>query len=95
MLKINPTLNPNVIKSYQLTRPSVEKGKAVEKRDELSLSKEALSFSKALAEARDAIEFRTTEEKAHIAGIKQAISQGQYRVDSNLIAARIMDDLGI
>ena len=95
MLKINPIVNPAVLKSYQATKPGLDKGKAVEKRDELSLSKEALNFSKALAEAKDAIEFRTAEEKAHIAGLKQAINQGNYRVDSNLIAARIMDDLGI
>ena len=95
MLKINPTLNPNVLKAYQASKPGINKNKPAEKRDEFSLSKEALSFSKALAEAKDAIEFRTTEEKAHIAGLKQAINNGQYRVDSNLIAARIMDDLGL
>ena len=93
--KINPIVNPNVLRSYQANKPGLEKNKAIDKRDEVSLSKEALSFSKALAEAKDAIEFRTNEEKAHMANIKQQINQGTYRIDSNLIAARIMDDLGI
>ena len=93
--KINPVTNPNVLRSYQANKPGFEKSKAVDKRDEVSLSKEALSFSKALADAKDEIEFRTTEEKAHMASIKQQIQQGQYKIDSNLIAARIMDDLGI
>ena len=93
MLKINPVVNPNVLRSYQANKPELEKNNSVGKRDELSLSKEAQNFSKALAEARDAIEFRTPEEKTHIANLKHAISQGQYRVDSNLIAARIVDEL--
>ena len=93
--KINPTMNPNVLRSYQANKPGFEKSKAIDKRDEVSLSKEALSFSKALAEAKDEIEFRTTEEKAHIANLKQQIKQGQYHVDSNLIAAKIMENLGI
>ena len=94
-MKINPILNPNVLKVYQATKPGVEKNKSVDRRDEVSLSKEALSFSKALSEAKDAIEFRTAEEKAHIANLKQQIKQGQYKVDSNLIAAKIMENLGI
>ena len=94
-MKINPIITSQVLQSYQANKPGVEKTKSVEKRDELSLSKEALSFSKALAEAKDAIEFRTPEEQAHIANIKQAVSQGQYKIDSDLIAARIVDELGL
>ena len=94
-MKINPIINPNVLRSYQATKPGFEKTKSAEKRDEVSLSKEALSFSKALAEAKDAIEFRTPEEQAHIANIKQAVAQGNYKIDSDLIAARIVDELGL
>ena len=91
--KINPTMNPNVLRSYQANKPDLDKSKPVEKRDVVSLSKEAISFSRALAQAKDAIEFRTVEEKAHIASIKQEISQGQYKIDSDLVAARIVDEL--
>jgi flagellar biosynthesis anti-sigma factor FlgM len=94
-MKINPIINPNVLRSYQANKPGLEKTQSVAKRDELSLSKEAVSFSKALAEAKDAIEFRTPDELAHIANIKQAVSQGQYKIDSDLIAARIVDELGL
>ena len=94
-MKINPIMNPNVLRSYQATKPGLEKTKAAEKRDEVTLSDEALSFSKALAEARSAIEFRTTEEQAHIAELTTAVREGQYRIESDQIAAKIVDDLGI
>ena len=94
-MKVNPIMNPNVLRSYQAVKPGFDKGKSVEKRDELSLSDEALSFSKALAQAKDEIESRSIEEQTHIANIKAAISQGQYRIDSNLIAARILNELDL
>jgi anti-sigma28 factor (negative regulator of flagellin synthesis) len=94
-MKINPITNPNVIRSYQAIKPGLEKSKPIDKRDELSLSAEAVSFKKALTEARESIEFRSVEEQTHIANIKSAISQGQYKIDSSLIAARIVDSTGI
>ena len=95
-MKINPITNPNVLRSYQAVKPGgPENSKAVDKRDRVTLSKEALDFSKALAEAKEAIEFRSIEEQTHIANIKAAVSTGQYKIDSNLIAARIMDELNI
>jgi anti-sigma28 factor (negative regulator of flagellin synthesis) len=92
-MKINPIVNPNVLRSYQASRPGLEKSSVASKRDELTLSSEALSFSKALADAKSEIEFRSVEEKAHIANIKDSVSKGQYKIDSNLVAQRILDDL--
>jgi anti-sigma28 factor (negative regulator of flagellin synthesis) len=46
-----------------------------------------------LTEAKEALEFRTPEEKAHIAGIKEAISKGEYRVDSEDIADKILSSI--
>jgi anti-sigma28 factor (negative regulator of flagellin synthesis) len=94
-MKINPIVNPNVLRSYQVTKTGMDKTNAVSKRDEVTLSSEALSFSKALTEARNEIEFRTPEELSHIAGIKDQVSRGQYHVESSLIAARIIEDLTI
>jgi anti-sigma28 factor (negative regulator of flagellin synthesis) len=94
-MKINPIVNPNVLRSYQVTKTGMDKTNAVSKRDEVSLSSEALSFSKALTEARNELEFRTADEKAHIAGIKDSVQKGTYNVDSSLIAARIIDDLTV
>ena len=94
-MKINPVINPNVLRSYQVTKPGLDKAKSVGKRDELTLSSEALSFSKALAKAKDEIEFRSAEEKSHIANITEQVKQGTYKVDSHLVAARIVDEFNI
>ena len=93
-MKINPITNPNVLRSYQATKSSSDKMNAASRRDELTLSEEALSFAKAMSEAKDAIEFRSAEERARISEVANAVRQGQYRVDSDLIAARILDAIG-
>ena len=92
-MKVNPITNPNVLRSYQASKTSLDKSKGASRRDEVTLSAEALSFSKALANARDEIEFRTVEERAHIAEVTNAVRQGQYRIDSDLIAAKILESL--
>jgi len=92
-MKINPITNPNILRSYQATTPAKETTKAASSRDEVTFSKEALSFSKALTEAKEALEFRTPEEKAHIAKIKDAVSKGEYRVDSEEIADKILSSI--
>ena len=92
-MKINPITNPNVLRSYQTTKPAPETAKVTSGRDEVTFSEEALSFSKALAEARDALELRTPEEKAHIADVTAAIRQGTYKVDSDKIADKILESV--
>jgi len=92
-MKINPILNPNIQRSYQATTPASAKAKTASGRDEVTFSDEALSFSKALAEARDAIELRTPEERAHIADITNAVRQGDYKVDSEEVAAKILESV--
>ena len=89
-MKINPIMNPNVLESYKASKLSPAKSKMMIGRDEVTFSEEALTFSKTLAEARDALELRTPEEKAHIADITQAVRQGVYRIDSSKIAERIL-----
>jgi len=89
-MKINPILNPNIQQAYVATKPAREVNKQASSRDEVTFSKEALSFSKALTEAKEALEFRTPEEKAHIAEIKEAISKGEYKIDSMDIADKIL-----
>ena len=92
-MKINPITNPNILKSYQATKPVKETMKAASSRDEVTFSAEALSFSKALSEAREAHEKRTPEEKAHIAEIKEAVNKGEYHVDSEDIADKILSSI--
>jgi len=92
-MKINPITNPNVLRSYQATKPLKETTKATSGRDEVTFSAEALSFSKAMTEAKEALEFRTPEEKAHIAKLKEAVNNGEYRVDSEEIADKILSSI--
>ena len=92
-MKINPITNPNILRAYQAVKPVQESTKVTPGRDVVTFSDEALSFSKALAEARDAIEIRTPEEKAHFDDISNAIAQGQYRVDSDKIADKILESV--
>lgn len=92
-MKINPIINPNVLRSYQAAKSAPETSKALSGRDEVTFSEEALSFSKAMAEAKDKIEFRTPEEKVHIADIKNAVRQGTYRVDSDKVAGKILESV--
>jgi len=89
-MKINPINNPNVLRSYQATKPIQDKAKSAGGRDEVTFSQEALKFSKALSEAKDAIEFRTPEEQAHITDVTNAVRQGEYKVDSGEVADRIL-----
>jgi len=89
-MKINPINNPNILKSYQATKVTKEENTVARDRDELTLSPEALSFSKAKVEAKEGVEFRTADEKAHIEKIKEAIRKGEYRIDSEDIAESIL-----
>ena len=88
-MKINPIANPNILRSYQATKISPEKTKVLNGRDEVTFSEEALSFSKVMSE----IEFRTQEEKARIAEITNAVRQGEYRIDSDKIADKILESV--
>jgi len=92
-MKIIPITNPNILKSYQAARPAPAKSKTASGRDEVLFSDEALSFSKALAEARDTIEVRTPDERAHIADVANAVRQGEYRVDSDKIADKMLESV--
>ena len=92
-MKINPITNPNILRSYQAAKPAPEKSNVASGRDEVTFSEEALSFSKAMAEAKDAIELRTPEEKARIADITEAVRQGTYRVDSDKVAEKMLESV--
>jgi len=92
-MKINPITNPNILRSYQATKPAKDENKVASSRDQVTFSAEALSFSKALTEAKEDIEFRTPEEKAHIANLKDAIQKGEYKVSSEEIADKILSSI--
>ena len=92
-MKINPILNPNILKSYQAAKPVSEVKKTASKRDEVTFSEEALSFSKAMEEAREALETRTPEERVHIADVTSAVRNGDYHVSSDKVADKILESV--
>ena len=92
-MKINPIPNPNILRTYQANKPAKEEIRVANSSDKVTFSAEALSFSKALTEAKEELEFRTVEEKAHIANIKEAVNKGEYRVSSEDIADRILSSM--
>ena len=92
-MKINPITNPNILRSYQATKPARETTKTTNGRDEVTFSAEALSFSKSLTEAKEALEFRSPEEKERISEIKDAVSKGEYKVSSEDIADKILSSI--
>jgi len=92
-MKINPILNPNILKSYQAVGQVSPVKKVAGGRDEVTFSDEALSFSKAMEEAKGAMELRSPEEKAHIADITGAIRRGEYKIGSDLIADKILESV--
>ena len=92
-MKVNPITNPNILRSYQATKPSAEKSKVANGRDEVTFSAEALNFSKALAEARGSIETRSAEERSRIADVTNAVRQGEYKVDSDKVAEKILESV--
>jgi len=88
-MKINPIVNPNILRSYQTAKMVPSKTGVPSGRDEVTFSDEALSFSKAMAE----VEFRTQEERANIANITNAVRQGEYRIESGKIADKILESV--
>ena len=92
-MKINPIANPNILRSYQAAKFAPERTRVQSGRDEVIFSDEALEFSKAMAEARDTLEFRTPEEKTHIADITSAIRNGEYKVESGDVADKILESV--
>ncbi|MCL2226423.1 MAG: flagellar biosynthesis anti-sigma factor FlgM [Oscillospiraceae bacterium] len=92
-MKINPIINPNVMRSYQATKSVSESKKAAGGRDEVTFSNEALSFSKALTDAREMLEVRTPAEQARLADLTDAVRQGTYKVDSEKVAEKILESV--
>jgi len=88
-MKINPIANPNIMRSYQSPRTIPVKSGVLTGRDEVVFSEEALSFSKIMTE----VETRTQEERAHIADITNAVRQGEYKIDSDKIADKILESV--
>ena len=88
-MKINPIVNQKILSSYQAPKMQPAKTNVSGGRDEVIFSEEALSFSKVMA----GVEQRTQEERAHIANITNAVRQGEYMIDSDKIADKILESV--
>jgi len=88
-MKINPIMNPNIQKYYQPVNMAPAKVDVPISRDEVTLSEEALSCSK----VRTEVEYRTPEERAYIAELTNAVRRGEYRIDSDKIADKILESV--
>ena len=88
-MKINPIINANILRSYQASKTTPAKTNVAGGKDEVTFSEEALSFSKVMEQ----VEFRTQEERAHIANVTNAVKQGEYRIESDKIADKILESV--
>lgn len=70
-----------------------DKGDRIQVRDEATLSSESISFSLALAEAREALNTRSAADPNRIADIREQIQAGTYRVSSEDIADSMLGEL--
>ena len=86
-MRVSPIANPDILRSYKTAKISPAKVNVISSRDVVTFSEEAITFSK----IRAGIETRTPEERAHIASITNAIRQGEYRIDSDKIADKILE----
>lgn len=92
-MKIDPINNQSVFKNYQTVGKVAPKSEIDVPRDAVTVSDEAQSFAKVLAEAKESIDVRTAEEKARIEEITLAVRQGTYRVDSDKVAEKILESI--
>jgi flagellar biosynthesis anti-sigma factor FlgM len=96
-MKINPLHNPNIIKSYAASRPlKAQAAKAAPGMDQAVFSDEALSFAKALAEARQTESAAPSSDAARaakVADIKARVENGTYNVSAEDVADRMIEDI--
>lgn len=94
-MKINPISNPNFVSGVK--KPKTDKAQAKSSvsqgADQVSFSKEALSFAKTLAEVRDAQEAESPQRQARVNELADQVRSGQYKVDSEKVAERMIDTI--
>jgi flagellar biosynthesis anti-sigma factor FlgM len=63
------------------------------KADEVSFSKEGLTFSRALNAAKEAAGVTAPAEQSRVLEVKQQIADGNYKINSKLVAGSILDSI--
>ncbi|NLO47749.1 MAG: flagellar biosynthesis anti-sigma factor FlgM [Clostridiales bacterium] len=91
-MKINSISGNQYINKYHANKVSIpEKEKPSGRSDQVTFSDEALNYTRSLGGIKDKITLHSAEEKEKIADLKSRINKGQYKVDSEQVAAKIID----
>ncbi|MDL2273050.1 flagellar biosynthesis anti-sigma factor FlgM [Oscillospiraceae bacterium OttesenSCG-928-G22] len=86
-MKINPIKPPEIAEKYRKTAPKVTAAPSVtQSRDQLSLTESGKLFASALKEAAAAPEVR----EDLVSELKSKIESGDYRVDADAIAEKML-----
>ncbi|MCL2046257.1 MAG: flagellar biosynthesis anti-sigma factor FlgM [Oscillospiraceae bacterium] len=88
-MRVNLQVSPSLMRNYKLIQKPRTIPSEPNVRDEVIVSAEAYKFSRVMAK----VQTRSPEEQAHIARITNAVRQGQYRIDSDKIADKILERL--
>ena len=90
-MKINGIPPSNIINQYIHVGKNIPAPNAANQpSDKVELTKESQTFSAALKEARKAIETRTPEELKRVEEVKKLVSEGNYKVSGEDVAAKIL-----
>lgn len=94
-MKINPINNPDIIKAYGKKQVApVERRQVDSGVDEVTFSKDAISFSKALTEAREAMnQPLAASRQEKLDKIADDIRAGKYDVSSGDVADKMISDI--
>ena len=94
-MKINSITSSYYVQNYRSNKlPSIELDRPQNETDRVTFSEEAKSFSRVLSDTKEVIRPRTAEEKTKIDDIKGRIKKGQYLIDSDLVAEKILRLIG-
>ena len=90
-MRINSITSSYYMQNYRSNKNiSVGRTRNENKTDQVTFSDEAVSFSKTLSDIKEKIVIRANEEQTKIDDIKNLIEKGQYNVESELVAEKIL-----
>lgn len=94
-MKINGVDQSKLVKLYSIQKQSIEKTEAVKKSDRVQASSsiQISSLGKSLSTYSPEASLVNSREK--VESIKKEISNGTYQRDAKLVAAKVLDEMGI
>lgn len=89
-MKVNSITCTYKMQNYRSDKPNPAMEKTEKGYDHISLSEEAVSFSKTINEIKSRISDRSKDERERINDIRDRIKRGEYEVCSDLVAEKIL-----